>query len=372
MLVRVEFNVPIEQGKVVDDFRLRQSLPTIRFLKGKGAKIILMAHLGRPEGKRNPGLSLEPVAKHLETLLKIPVRFSRDELGEAVERRVAELKDGEIMLLENLRFYPEEETNGWAFAARLARLGDFYVNDAFGVSHRAHASVEAITHFLPSYAGLLLEKEVETLSRVYSHPQHPMAVIMGGAKVETKLKMLLRFFSLADHIMLGGIIANTILSAKGVSVGSSKVDEEVGHLLEGFDLTSTKVHVPVDVIVSKDMSGDSSRRVLAPGIVEPPEMILDIGPDTVREYSEIIAVSRLLVWNGPMGYIESKAFQEGTVALARAFGRASGFRVVGGGEVISVLDKMDILGTIDYVSTGGGAMLEFLAGEKLPGIEALG
>lgn len=371
VLVRVDFNVPIKDEKVVDNFRIRKCLPTIKFLQGRGARIILAAHLGRPE-KRDSAYSLLPVKNELARLLNQDIVFVDDCFGEKVKEAVAKLVPGEVLLLENLRFYLEEEKNDEWFAKKLASLADIYINDAFSVSHRAHASVHKITKILPSFAGLLLENEIKNLRYILENPRHPISLVMGGAKVATKLKLINEFLPKAENIILGGVIANTILAAKGLSVGKSKLEENIDHkVLSGLDLTNPKLHLPLDVVVSSSITGEAQVEVIAPGSVKEEDIILDIGPETVKEYSQIIHSAKTIIWNGPMGYIETDFFAKGTKELAKTFVASNAYKVVGGGDVISILDKMNVLDKIDYVSTGGGAMLEFLAGDKLPGIEAL-
>ncbi len=371
VLLRADFNVPIENGVIREDFRIRAVIPTITLLKDSGARaVIIISHLGRPEGKWNETFTLEPIVTKLQEFLGDELVFIKDRLQEA-KAKIEAARPGSVILLENIRFYPGEEENDGVFAKELAALGDVYVNDAFGVSHRAHASVDAVTRFLPSYAGLLLQKEIASLSRLEKDPPRPFVVIMGGAKVATKLKTISRLLPRVDHIMLGGIIANTLLSAKGLTIGKSKSEAFNKGILNGIDIFNTKLHLPIDVVVSREMSGSGEMHVTAPGKVGEDEMILDIGPETRGEYAEIIKNAKTVVWNGPVGLFEVRAFAEGTKHIADAVCDAAAFRVVGGGDVIRILEEMHVIDTIDYVSTGGGAMLEFLAGEKLPGIEAL-
>jgi len=370
VLVRVDFNVPIADGRVVDDFRIRATLPTIQYLAKEGAKVILLAHLGRPEG-RDLRYSLAPVRDILSGLLEDEVKFVDDCIGKKAEEAIRDLRPGEVLLLENVRFYPGEEGNDENFSKELAALGDIYVNDAFAVSHRAHASVFGIVPHLPSFAGLLLASEVEHLRTIVEHPRHPLVLIMGGAKVATKLRLINVFLEKSEHILLGGVIANTILVAKGLSIGRSKLEEDIGDVLAKIDLTSPKLHIPLDVVVSSEMTGAVPSGVIAPGSVKEEDIILDIGPESVKEFSNIIKEAAMVVWNGPMGFIEVERFAEGTRALVSSLLESHAYRIVGGGDVISILDKLHILDRIEYVSTGGGAMLEFLAGDTLPGLEVL-
>lgn len=376
VLVRVDFNVAMEHGKVKDDFRIRRAIPTIRTLLKGGAKVILLAHLGRPEDvntdQERAELSMKNVVKRLEKDLKHKVRFVSDCVGERALRAVVGLKSREVLLLENVRFHPEEEQNDEAFASRLAALADIYVNEAFSVSHRAHASVAAITRFLPSYAGLELADEVRILHRAYEKPKLPLVMVMGGAKVETKTRLIKRFFDKANDILLGGLIANAVLSMQGMAIGRSKLDLATQEKLKGLNWISTKLHLPLDVVVAKEISSNAWVRTVAVGNVESDEIILDIGPDTIRLFSQIAGSAKTIIWNGPLGYSELAPFAHGTTEFAKVVANAkSAHTIVGGGESVAILDKLELSDKIDFISTGGGAMLEFLAGDPLPGIEAL-
>ncbi|MEK7097837.1 MAG: phosphoglycerate kinase, partial [Patescibacteria group bacterium] len=278
---------------------------------------------------------------------------------------------GEVLMLENLRFHHEEEANDEIFASRLAALADLYTNEAFSVSHRAHASVSAITRFLPSYAGFVLAEEVRILHNTYEKPKHPLVIVMGGAKVETKLKLIQRFFDKADDILLGGLIANQVLKIKGIGIGKSRFDEEIGKKLKELNWTSPKLHLPVDVVVAKEISKDAWIRTIGVGSVNDDEFILDIGSDTIELFSNIAGSAKTIIWNGPLGFSELSNLATGSVEFAKALARNKSFKVVGGGDSIAILDQHDLYDKMDFVSTGGGAMLEFLAGEPMPGIEAL-
>lgn len=371
VLVRVDFNVSLDSsGRVLDDFRLRAALPTIQYLKQQGSKIILMAHLGRPmeiDGK----FSLKPVAERLSELLGQEVKLAPDCVGEKTKTMAQALKEGEILLLENLRFRAEEEKNDSEFAKQLAGLGEVYVNDAFGVSHRAHASVAAITGFLPSCAGFLLAKEVENLTRARDKAEHPLCVIIGGAKISTKLKLIRSFLGKAEDVILGGALANTMLLAKGLSLGKSKVEKIEAGELEKLEITSSKIHLPPDAMLCLGKEDGDLCRVGPVGNVEPNEMILDIGPDTEELFSKIISQAKMVIWNGPMGLFEKEAFAGGTLVVALAVANSGAFSVVGGGETVAFLEEKKLVDKFSFVSTGGGAMMEFLCGDKLPGIEAL-
>lgn len=376
VLVRVDFNVAVEEGMIEDDFRIKKALPTLRLLVRKKAKIILLTHFGRPSlgamsAKEKKALSAQRLARRLAKDLKRPVRFVSECIGSLPHRVVARMKPGEIVMLENLRFHKGEEKNDEEFARALASLGDIYVNEAFSVSHRAHASVAMITRFLPSYAGLLLAKEIAVLHRAYVKPKTPLVIAMGGAKIETKIKLIERFFDKADNILLGGMIANHVLQAQGIAVGKSKLDKEIVEKLKKVNWMSTKIHLPVDVVVAKRISIDAVGRTVGVGRVAEDEFILDIGPDTAALFDHIVAGARMIIWNGPLGLSELKPFAAGTEAFARTIAKSKAFTIVGGGDSAASIDKLGLSHAIDFISTGGGAMLEFLAGEPMPGIEAL-
>ena len=372
VLVRVDFNVDLAaDGNVIDDFRIKAALPTIKLLLENGAKIILMSHLGDPGGAVNEDLSLYPVRRKLAELLGRPVLGARDCVGLVAEEAVSKIQPGMVLLLENLRFHKEEKENNSEFAKSLAMLGDVYVNDAFAVCHRNHASVSAITKFLPSYAGLSLEKEVCVLEKAMKNPDHPLVVIMGGAKISTKIKLIKNFLNAADHILLGGALANTVLRAQGLAVGDSVVEEEMVEAVKDFNLTDTKVHLPVDTVVSEDKSGKGKIKIASVGNTGPRELILDIGPETVELFSRIISSAKMIVWNGPMGLFEIDQFSRGTKEIIQAIAASDAFSIAGGGETVVYLDETGLAGKFSHISTGGGAMLDFLAGEKMPGIQAL-
>lgn len=377
-MVRVDFNVAIERGKVKEDFRIKAALLTIKYLIKQKAKVILISHLGRPEegknnfnGKSDQKLTLEPAAKYLSNILKKKVKFVPDCIGDKAREAVGSMKFGEVILLENLRFHPEEEKNDDGFAKKLAENGDYYINDAFAVSHRSHASVVAITKFLPSCAGFLLAKEVEVLTKAYTHPKKPLCIVMGGGKISSKINLIMRFFEKADHILIGGALANTLLSAKGYAIGKSKSDPAMIEKIKDFDITSTKIHLPIDTMVVKEISEAAPVKIKGAGNIADDEIILDIGPDTIDLFSRIAQESKMVIWNGPLGLFEMKKFAKGTNEFAKALAKAKAFEIIGGGDTITALDKIKLLNKFDFVSTGGGAMLEFLAGEELPGIEAL-
>lgn len=387
VLVRVDVDIPLENGQVADDTRLRECLPTIEYLLKQGAKVILLGHLGRPEGKINPEFSLKPVAEKLGELLCC--RFKESNLGgfggyEGFEG------DGEIFILENLRFYPGEESNDPQFAKSLAGLGDFYVNEAFASSHREHASIVGVPKLLPHAAGYHFQKEVENLSKVIENPRKPLVVIIGGAKVETKLSIIKGLFDKADIFLLGGVVANTFMAADKIhpkKVGRSKIDENF--LNEAKTILSLqqgkrtvfpnfgeiwRIKLPPDVIIA-DEEGNGLETVYISGkegeAFGQNKMILDIGPETAKLYEKIINLAGTVIWNGPMGKVEGKEGQEGTRRIGEAIANSTAFKVVGGGDTVAALKKFGLLAKMDYVSTGGGAMLEFLAKGTLPGIDAL-
>lgn len=373
-LVRVDFNVPLGNDGRVDekeDWRLEASLPTINYLLSQKAKIILLAHLGRPGGKVVESLRLNPVAQRLEELLGKPIIKLDDCLGQKVEKRLKDIKEGEIILLENLRFYPGERRNHPDFAEQLAKLGEIYVSDAFGTIHRPHASIVGLPQYLPSCAGLLLEKEIKTLSKILDKPKHPLVTIIGGVKISTKIKIIKSFLKKADNLILGGALANTVIWAKGFAIGKSISEETMVDEIKKLELTDTKLHIPVDVIVSVDPQGKAPSRIAPLGNIREKEMILDIGPDTSQLFSQVISQAKMIVWNGPMGLFEIEKFAQGSRKVAEAVAQNENFSLVGGGETITLLDELGLLKKINHLSTGGGAMLKFLAKEKLLGLKAL-
>ena len=378
VLVRCDFNVTIdEDGKILDDFKIRASLPTIKFLIENGAKIILMAHLGRPMANqkskiKNQKFSLRPVSERLSSFLNTKVQLADDCIGPEARKTVEDLRGGEILLLENVRFYAGEKTNDDSFAKNLASLGEIYINDAFGDSHRNHASIVAITKFLPSFAGFLLQKEVEILSRVRENPERPLTVVIGGAKISTKIKLIREYFGKANHVILGGALANTVLHAQGLAIGKSFIEEEVLPEVKRLKITDTKLHMPLDVVVSTDKSGENESKVAPVGRIGDDEWILDIGPETENVFDAVIKASKTVLWNGPMGLFEIEKFSHGTKAVAEAIASCPDcFSVAGGGETTCFIENLGLTDKFNHLSTGGGAMMEFLAGDKLPGIEAL-
>ena len=373
VLLRADLNVPLENGLVTDDTRIKESLPTIKYLMEQGAKVIVCSHLGRPKGVE-PELSLAPVAGRMSNLLGEEVLFADDCVGPEAERAVHSMGH-HVLLLENLRFHPEEEKNDPAFAEELAGLADVFVNDAFGAAHRAHASTEGVAHFLPSVAGFLMEKEVRYLSALVANPPKPFAAVVGGAKVSSKIPAIEHLLPKIDMLLVGGGMANTFLKATGIDVQMSLVEDEhveaAKGIIERAKSAGVAVHLPVDVIAASKFAEDAE--ALTRKVREIPRgyMVLDIGPETVKAYSEALKKAKAVVWNGPMGVFEMKKFSNGSFALARAIANLDATTVVGGGETAAVVAQAGLQTRFTHVSTGGGASLEMLEGRELPGVAAL-
>jgi phosphoglycerate kinase len=376
VLTRVDFNVPLDAGAVTDDTRIRAALPTIEDLRGRGARVILCSHLGRPKGRVAPEFSLRPAAVRLAELLGAPVAMAADCVGPSVEALVAGMADGDVILLENLRFHAAEEANDPAFAAALARLGDVYVNDAFGAAHRAHASTEGVAHLLPAAAGHLLEREVTTLTGILEAPEHPFVAIVGGAKVTDKIGVIERLATVADEILIGGAMAYTFAAANGGAVGASLHEDAAGQetarraqaiaIEHGCNLA-----LPSDTVAADAFSADAATRVVPTDAVPDGWMGLDIGPAAAAAYAAAIAGARTVLWNGPMGVFELAPFAAGTRTVAEAVAACPGTTVVGGGDSVAAITRLGLADRITHVSTGGGASLELLEGRILPGLAAL-
>jgi phosphoglycerate kinase len=379
VLVRVDFNVPLDaEQHITDDTRIRAALPTIRYLLDHGAAIILMSHLGRPDGKVVGKMSLKPVAYHLSKLLGKPVQMATDSIGPEVETMARALKPGQVLLLENLRFHKEEEKNDPDFARQLASLGDIYVNDAFGTAHRAHASTEGVTHYLPGVAGFLMEKEINFLGSALEHPRRPFAAIIGGAKVSDKIAVLERLIGMVDLLLIGGGMANTFLKAEGYEIGDSLFEE--GKLDVARDLIAKarqrdlQLHLPVDVVIADRFAADANSKVVSIDEVPADWRILDIGPETIEAFSTALADAQTIVWNGTLGVAEMPAFAKGTDAIIDILAQrtaAGATTIIGGGDSAAAVEQAHASDKMTHVSTGGGASLEFLEGRVLPGVAAL-
>ena len=375
VLVRVDFNVPLDNGRVADDTRIRAALPTIELLRERGAAVILVSHLGRPKGKPDPALSMRPVGERLTALLGTEVRQAPAVVGGDVETMARGLGPGDVLLLENVRFEPGETENDPALAEALAELADLYVNDAFGAAHRAHASTEGVARHLQGYAGLLLEREVMELTSVVESPRRPLVVVLGGAKVSDKVGVIDRFLEIADRILIGGAMCFSFFRAQGIATGDSLVEEEGVNLaaeaLERAKSSDCELMLPVDLVLGERFDADAERRE-SDGVEVPDGwMGLDIGLRTAAAYAEAIAAAGTVLWNGPMGAFELEPFAAGTRAVAEAVAEAPGITVVGGGDSVAALQRFGLGEKVDWLSTGGGASLELLEGKKLPGVEAL-
>ena len=374
VIVRVDFNVPMEKGKITDDTRIVKTLPTFQYLIKHSAKVILISHLGRPKNQESE-FSLKPIAARLGQLLKQPVKFAPDCIGKAAEKEIETLKNGSVMLLENLRFHKEEEKNDPKFSKALAELGDLYVNDAFGAAHRAHASTVGIAEYLPSAAGLLLAKEIEYFDRVLEKPERPFTAILGGSKVLDKIKVIENLMSRVDYLLIGGAMAYTFLKARGHKIGSSKFDfeglEVAKQILEKTKQVKIQFLLPIDHVIAETVTEGAKTEISEVDI--PDGWIgVDIGPKTIERYQAVISKSKTVMWNGPVGVFEIKAFSEGTSQLAEAMAHLTGATtVIGGGETAAAITKAGLEHKLSHVSTGGGASLEYLEGRILPGVEAL-
>ncbi|MFP4483493.1 MAG: phosphoglycerate kinase [Spirochaetaceae bacterium] len=376
VLIRADFNVPIKDGTVTDDSRITAALPTIEYiLKQPGTSIVLSSHLGRPKGTRDEAFSLKPVATRLSELLGTKVKTADDCVGPEVEKAVADLDPGEVLLLENVRFHNEEKENDPEFAKRLGRLADIYVNDAFGSAHRAHASTEGVAHVLPAFAGFLIEKEVAFFEPVVREPAQPFVAIIGGAKVSTKIGVLENLLPKCRSLVIGGGMSYTFLKAQGHEIGKSLFEEEyldtAKSLLSEADARGVRIVLPVDHVVAPEFKEDADAGTIDGIEIPADELGMDIGPRSIEQIREVIATAKTIVWNGPMGVFEFDRFARGTLEVAKAVAEASATTIVGGGDSVAAVNKFGLADKIDHVSTGGGASLEFLEGKTLPGIAAL-
>ncbi len=391
VLVRTDFNVPLKNGKIIDGTRIDMVLPTIKYLVQKGAVVVLISHLGRPKKQvslfQRPSrnffsfqnrYSLRPIAKYLEKALKLKVVFVSDPVNINLKEKIKSTKNKKIFLLENIRFYKEEEKNSKRLAKKLSQWGDIYINEAFSVSHRRHSSVLAITEYLPSFAGFLLEKEIKNLSKLLKKPRKPYMVLLGGAKLSTKIKLIEFLSRKADKILLGGAMANVFLKAQGQEIGRSLIEKSMikkaEKILEFYGKKNKKIFLPQDVVTAKSFSSKARPKVKKINHLEKNDIILDIGPETILQYANFLKKAKTILWNGPMGKYELKPFQNGSLILGRLIALRSSlyaYGVCGGGETIDVLNKTQMTEFMDWVSSGGGAMLTFLSGEKLPGLEAI-
>jgi phosphoglycerate kinase len=374
VLVRCDLNVPIRNGKVLDDFRIKKLVPTIDYLRNQGAKIILITHLGEPKG-RDLSFSVRPVAKRLWELVQGRLKFVNDTIGKNVEKEIDEMKEGDIVILENLRFYKEEKQNDDNFSRSLARLGDIFVQDAFGACHRNHSSIVGITKYIDSFPGLLLEEEIRVLSDALVSPDRPLVSIVGGFKVSSKIKVIKSLLDKSDYLLLGGRVANSLLISKGLYVKDllSSEEEELMEVAKEINLTDPKLQLPIDGVMGLINFDEDYSRIGGIGSIRKEEDVYDIGPETIEKYKNILSAAKTIIWNGPLGYFEKEKFSKGTEEIAKMIGQINRevFSIVGGGETVEAIQKLGIENQFDHISTGGGAMLDFIAGKELPGIKAL-
>lgn len=372
ILIRVDFNVPIMDGKVGDDTRIRAALPTLQYLLDRNASLVLCSHLGRPKGVVDPNFSLRPIANYLEDLLDRPITFVEDCIGPYAESATRNMKPGDVVVLENTRFHSGEKKNDPEMARQLASLAELYVNDAFGSAHRAHASTEGVAHFLPGVAGLLMEKEIKYLGETISDPRHPFVAILGGAKVSDKIGVIRNLLDIADNVLIGGGMANTFFKATGYPLGDSLVDDEALEIAR--DLVKeggTLLRLPVDVVIADRFDNDAEHNTMSMGPVPDGWRILDIGQETVSAFGKVLNDAGTIVWNGPMGVFEFPNFAKGTFGVAEAVADSEALSIIGGGDSVAAVNQSGLSDKITHISTGGGAFLEMLEGKELPGIAAL-